>query len=183
MSTIDHHSRALDDLRNQDIHALVATFIQSNGGQPLVGAVVSLLDKIAANADLQHLIGQLLSTLADPHFYNGLFNALKAHVEAHPWPTAFFIIGIVLMCSPLAMAGFGSLGPVAGKFMVFVFPLPTDWKSMFLRFTGCCMAINHGRHCCCGERVCDPPELGNDVLHCDPSRRSDYYGWVCHCCH
>jgi hypothetical protein len=122
--TIDDHSRALDGLRNQDIHALVTTFVQSNAGQPLVGAVVSLLDKIAAKADLQRLIGQLLSTLADPHFYNGLFNALKAHVEAHPWHTAFFIIGVILMCNPLAMAGFRPLGPVAGEFMVFVSPLP-----------------------------------------------------------
>ena len=122
----DDHSRSLDDLQNQDIHALVSTFVQSNADQPLVGAVVSLLDTIAAKAvtDLQRLVNQLLSKLTDRQFYNGLFNALKAHVEAHPWSTAFFIIGIVLLCNPLAMAGFGSLGPVAGKSMDFVFLLP-----------------------------------------------------------
>jgi hypothetical protein len=119
----DDHSRSLNDLQNQDIHALVSTFVQSNAGQPFVRAVVSLLDTIAAKADLQRLINQLLSTLTDRQLYNGLSNALKAHVEAHPWSTAFFIIGIVLLCNPLAMAGFGSLGPVAGKFMVFVFVL------------------------------------------------------------
>jgi hypothetical protein len=117
----DDHSRSLNDLQNQDIHVLVSTFIQSNPGQPLVRAVVSLLDKIAAKVDLQRLINQLLAKLTDHQFYNGLFNALKAHVEAHPWPTAFLIVGIVLLCNPLTMAGFGSLGPIAGKSMDFVF--------------------------------------------------------------
>ncbi|KIM83487.1 hypothetical protein PILCRDRAFT_819102 [Piloderma croceum F 1598] len=117
-------TRSLHDLQNQDIHALVSTFIQSNADQPLVGAVVSLLDTIAAKAaaDLQRLINQLLSKLTDRQFYDGLFNALKAHVEAHPWPTAFLIVGIVLLCNPLAMAGFGSLGPVAGS-------LAAAWQS------------------------------------------------------
>ena len=112
----------LSELQNQDIHAIVSAFLQSvaSAGQQLVEVVVSLLDKIAANAaaDLQRLINQLLSTLTDRQFYNGLFNALKAHIKAHPWRTAFFIIGVILLCNPLAMVGFGSLGPVAGKFMV-----------------------------------------------------------------
>jgi hypothetical protein len=184
----DDHSRSLNDLQNQDIHVLVSTFIQSNPGQPLVRAVVSLLDKIAAKVDLQRLINQLLAKLTDHQFYNGLFNALKAHVEAHPWPTAFLIVGIVLLCNPLTMAGFGSLGPIAGKSMDFVFFCSfygiTDWKLTFLRFTGCCMAIEHGGHCCCGECVCAPSELGNDVLHRYPSGRNDYHGWFgcgCHC--
>jgi hypothetical protein len=114
-STISHD---LDDLKNQDIHNPVTTFIQSNLDQPFVRALVSLLDKIAAKADLQRLISQLLSTLTDPQLYIALVNALKAHIEAHPWATAFFIIGVILMVNPLAWAGFGSLGPVAGKIMV-----------------------------------------------------------------
>jgi len=118
----DDHSRSLNDLQNQDIHVLVSTFIQSNPGQPLVRAVVSLLDKIAAKVDLQRLINQLLAKLTDHQFYNGLFNALKAHVEAHPWPTAFLIVGIVLLCNPLTMAGFRSLGPIAGS-------LAAAWQS------------------------------------------------------
>ena len=109
-------SRTLERLRNEDIHAL--SFVQSDLDQPLVRAVVSLLDKISAKADLQRLINQLMSTLTDSQFYNGLFNALKAHIKAHPWQTAFFIVGVILLCNPLAMVGFGSLGPVAGKFMV-----------------------------------------------------------------
>ena len=123
-------ARTLNDLQNQDIHALVSTVIQSNADQPLVRAVVSLLDKIAAKADLQRLIKQLLSTLTDRQLYNGLFDALKAHIEAHPWSTAFLIIGIVLLCNPLAMAGFGSLGPVAGMSMVLVFLLSFLAKSL-----------------------------------------------------
>lgn len=117
-SIVPSISHALDDLRYQDIYALVATFIQSNLVQPLVWAVVSLL---AAKEDLQLLISQLLSTLTDPQLYIGLFNAPKAYIEAHPWQTTFFviiIIGIILLCNPLVMMGFGSLGPMAGKFMV-----------------------------------------------------------------
>ena len=109
-------SRALNDLRNLNIPALVTSFIQSNLGQPLVRAVVSLLDRIAT-ADLQRLINQLLSTLTDRQFYLELVNILEAWIEAHPWATAFLIIGVILMVNPLTMAGFGSLGPVAGKFM------------------------------------------------------------------
>ena len=111
-------SRALNDLRDLDIHGLTTTFVQSNLDRPLVQAVVTLLDRISTKADLQRLINQLMTTLTDSQFYNGLFNALKAHIEAHPWQTAFFIIGVILMCNPLAMMGFGSLGPVAGEFMV-----------------------------------------------------------------
>ena len=107
-----------NDLRDLDIHGLTTTFVQSNLDRPLVQAVVTLLDRISTKADLQRLINQLMTTLTDSQFYNGLFNALKAHIEAHPWQTAFFIIGVILMCNPLAMMGFGSLGPVAGEFMV-----------------------------------------------------------------
>ena len=113
-SITDEQSRAVEGLRNHDIHALVATFVQSESNA-LVRAIVALLDKIAAKADLQRLINELLSTLTDRAFYNALLNGLKAHIEAHPWQTAFFVTGIILMCNPLAMVGFGSLGPVAGK--------------------------------------------------------------------
>lgn len=126
-STAISHWQALDDLpvryHWQEIYALVATFIQSNLIQPLVWAVVSLYN-IIANADYQYLmalINQFLSTITDPQFYNGLFNALKAYIEAHPWQTAaltaLFVIGVILLCNPLAMIGFGALGPTAGRFM------------------------------------------------------------------
>ena len=112
-------SRALDALSNQEIHApSLITFIQSNLGQPLVQAVASLLDRIRAKADLQRFISQLLYKLTDRQLYIGLVNALKACIKAHPWATAFFIIGLIIMFNPLAIIGFGALGPVAGKFMV-----------------------------------------------------------------
>jgi hypothetical protein len=65
--------------------------------------------------DARRLIEQLLSTLADTQFYMELVDSLKAHIEAHPWATAFFIVGVMMMCNPVAIAGFGSLGPIAGK--------------------------------------------------------------------
>jgi hypothetical protein len=117
------HSCAFLFLQNLDIDTVVSTFIRDNGNKPLVGSIVSLLDAIqAAKGELQRLVNELISTLIDRQFYVGLLTALKAHVEAHPWATTFFIIGVVigviLMCNPLAIAGFGSLGPVAGKSMV-----------------------------------------------------------------
>jgi len=123
MPVTSDHVRALNDLRNQDILALVTHFVRSCASQPLIGAVVSLLDKISADlADFQRLIDQLIFTLTDTQFQEGLLHAIEAHVKAHPWQTAFFIIGIVLMCNPLAMVGFGSLGPVAGS-------LAAAWQS------------------------------------------------------
>ena len=112
-------SQALNDLRYQDIYSLVNTFIQSNLVRPLVWTVVSLL---AAKDDLQLLISQSLSTLTDSQFYIGFFNVSKAYIDDHPWQTTFFviiiIIGIILLCNPLVMIGFGVLGPIAGKFIV-----------------------------------------------------------------
>ena len=113
---------SFDDLPIQDIYALIITFFQSNLVQPLVCAVVSIvsfLDIITTKADPQRHISQLMSTLIDPQFYIGLFNAIKAYIEAHPWLTAFFIIGIIILFNPLALVGFGALGPIAGKFMIF----------------------------------------------------------------
>ena len=123
--TSDDHSRALHDVQNLNIDTLVTAFIQSNLGNPLVRAVVSLLDIISAKVDLQRLMNELLGTLTDRHFYDGLFNALKAHVEAHPWTTTFFVVGLVIMCNPLAIAGFGALGPVAGKIIL---PYTLSWN-------------------------------------------------------
>ena len=65
-------SRALNDLRDLDIHGLTTTFVQSNLDRPLVQAVVTLLDRISTKADLQRLINQLMTTLTDSQFYNGL---------------------------------------------------------------------------------------------------------------
>ena len=62
-------------------------------------------------------MNELLGTLTNRRFYVGLPNALKAHAVAHPWATTFSVIGLVVMCNPLGIAGFGALGPVAGKFM------------------------------------------------------------------
>ena len=121
--TRDVQSHVLRDVQNLNIDTLVTTFIQSNLGDPLVRAVVSLLDTISAKVDLQRLMNELLGTLTDHQFYVGLLDALKAHVKAHPWTTTFFVVGLVVMCNPLAIAGFGALGPVAGKFILSSIPI------------------------------------------------------------
>ena len=118
-SASDDYSRSVRDVQGLNINTLVTTFVQSNLGNPLVKAVISLLDKISAKVDLQRLMSQLLGTLTNRQFYDALFNALKTHVKDHPWTTAFFVVGLVIMCNPLAIAGFGASGPVAGKFTLF----------------------------------------------------------------
>jgi hypothetical protein len=40
----------------------------------------------------------------------------------------FFAIGVILMSNPLAIAGFGALGPVAGKSMVSILYGITNWN-------------------------------------------------------
>jgi hypothetical protein len=44
--------------------------------------------------------------------------ALMELIKAHPWKffgsLTFIIVGIVLIANPLAMVGFGALGPIAG---------------------------------------------------------------------
>jgi hypothetical protein len=101
------------DLRESDPRAMVDGFIRSNSSVTTT-AISSFLTTM--NSDGQRgLIQQLINTLVDSEFRDRLTLALKLHIQNHPWQTEFFVVGIVLMCNPLAIAGFGSLGPVAGK--------------------------------------------------------------------
>ncbi|TFK64031.1 hypothetical protein BDN72DRAFT_846980 [Pluteus cervinus] len=108
-------------IRDTDIHGLVSAYIQSNKDNPIVVAIVSLLDTIQSKSlpDLNRLVTELISTLSDRQFYIHLSRALWEHIQAHPYSTAFFIIGVVLtcvlMCHPLTMIGFGPMGIVAGS--------------------------------------------------------------------
>jgi hypothetical protein len=57
---------------------------------------------------------QMTETIKDPAFWKAVYHGLTNYVKEHPWQCAFLIIAIVLMCNPVALAGFGALGPVAG---------------------------------------------------------------------
>jgi hypothetical protein len=56
----------------------------------------------------------MTETIKDPAFWKAVYHGLTNYVKEHPWQCAFLIIAIVLMCNPVALAGFGVLGPVAG---------------------------------------------------------------------
>ncbi|TFK64035.1 hypothetical protein BDN72DRAFT_846989 [Pluteus cervinus] len=112
------------NIRNADINGLVLAFIKSNKDNPVVMAVVSLLNAIQAKflPDLTRFTAELISTLSDRQFYLNLYRAIEDHIRTHPWATAFFVIGVIMMCNPIAAIGFGQMGPVAGS-------LAAAWQS------------------------------------------------------
>jgi hypothetical protein len=104
------------NLRNQNTQNVVDTFIGNNSG-PTTTAISTFLTAMNSQG-LRDLVDRLINTLRDSVFRSRLFNALKDHIKNHPWQTAFFVVGIILMINPLAVVGFGSLGPIAGKLLV-----------------------------------------------------------------
>ncbi|KAF8154002.1 hypothetical protein B0H34DRAFT_676873 [Crassisporium funariophilum] len=108
--SLDVHFRVL---QNRNPKHIVDAFVQHNP-DPISSDIITALTHLS-NIDLRDLIKQLIETIIDPIFKNQFFLAIKLHAENHPLQTAFIVIGIVLMCNPLGMAGFGSLGPVSGS--------------------------------------------------------------------
>jgi hypothetical protein len=100
--------------RPQDPRAIVEAFVRGYPG-PMTN-LMKILSTIN-HYKLRDLIKRLINTFADSVFRNRLLRALKHHIATHPWQTAFFVVGIVLICNPIALAGFGALGPVAGKLL------------------------------------------------------------------
>jgi hypothetical protein len=100
--------------RPQDPRAIVEAFVRDYPG-PMTN-LMKILSTIN-HYKLRDLIKRLINTFADSVFRNRLLRALKHHIATHPWQTAFFVIGIVLICNPIALVGFGALGPVAGKLL------------------------------------------------------------------
>lgn len=84
-----------------------------------IGEMVSEIKNIlkAMNVDqLKSLTKGLIATLPDTVSQKNLLLALNEHIKNHLFNTAFFVVGIVLLRNPLALAGFGALGPAAVKF-------------------------------------------------------------------
>jgi len=87
----------------------------------LPGNFNKLMGELATSASellpiLQQVVDKVISTVKDPEFYRAVFYAIINHVKEHPYQTAFIIIALVLILNPIGLAGFGALGPVAGKF-------------------------------------------------------------------
>jgi len=104
--------QTLHVLRNHDPSEVVSAFLRTNPGGLAVSTSVAL--QAMSHPALKGLVGRIIATLADAAFRKAFHDAIKHHIVNHPWQTAFLISGVVLMANPLAAAGFGALGPVAG---------------------------------------------------------------------
>jgi hypothetical protein len=58
---------------------------------------------------------EIYHKLQDLNTYRDALRVVWNYVKAHPYQTAFILLGILLIINPLALAGFGALGPVAGR--------------------------------------------------------------------
>jgi len=104
--------QTLHVLRNHDPSEVVSAFLRTNPGDLAVSTSVTL--QAMSHPALKGLVDRIIATLTDATFRKEFYDAIKHHMDSHPWQTAFLIIGVVLMVNPLATAGFGALGPVAG---------------------------------------------------------------------
>jgi hypothetical protein len=117
----DISTHASNHLRRRDVQARLASVVGgSHSGQPAFAtAVASFMSasrsRRPTSTDLQRLVNQLGGTLTDPRFYRRLLDTMWAWVKAHPWQTAGIVVGLILIINPVALAGFGASGPVAGK--------------------------------------------------------------------
>ncbi|KAF8149952.1 hypothetical protein B0H34DRAFT_731840 [Crassisporium funariophilum] len=113
LTTIDYHMSSLPPyflaLRNSNVKDIV--------NNATTEATIALKRALAliSTIELQNTVKQLIGTIADQRFAAEFMHAIKEHIVNHPFETAFLVIGIVLMCNPVARVGFGSFGPVAGS--------------------------------------------------------------------
>ncbi|KAI5814696.1 hypothetical protein BZA77DRAFT_371527 [Pyronema omphalodes] len=104
------HSRSF---QARNLEAAVDAYIATNPG-PFTALTKSILRGLS-HIDLRAFIRRVIDTIKDEDFRREIYEASKGWIKAHPWHVAFFVIAIVLMINPLALAGFGALGPVAGS--------------------------------------------------------------------
>jgi di/tricarboxylate transporter len=101
------------DLRACNPEAIINAYTAANPG-PLTAAIRATLGTLS-HIDIRAMIRKIIDTITDADFRRQFLEAIKVWIETHPWHTAFLIVGIVLLANPLAIAGFGALGPVAGR--------------------------------------------------------------------
>jgi hypothetical protein len=101
------------NLHTRNPEAIINAYIAANPG-PFTAAIKSTLRGLS-HIDLRGFIRRIIDTINDEDFRRQFYEASKEWIKTHPWHIAFFAIAIVLMVNPLALAGFGALGPVAGR--------------------------------------------------------------------
>jgi len=142
-----------DDSGSDD--ELIHNFLQQNPhlAQALLkhhnGSIRLLLRKFIRSIDIKAIIRYLSS----PEFRSALLKGVWNHKGK-------ILFGIFLMCNPLAMTGFGVLGPTAGAFVCtfYAFGL-IKWSYRVYCGGG---AIVH-RQCREWQRICYSTEYWNDV--------------------
>jgi hypothetical protein len=166
------------DLRGQNPQHIIDAFSRANPG-PVTNAITASLGALS-HMELRSLIERLISTLSDSEFRNQFLRAITQHIRNHPYQTAFIVVGVILLMNPLALVGFGSLGPVAGEY------LPSVCASDRLigwRRIGCGrLASQYWRFCGRRERVRHPTEHrhgGSGCYSCGWCRYCRYYGGGC----
>lgn len=99
-------------LRN--IRQIVANSMPGNGNFADSLITPSLAGMSATS--LENLVLRLISTLTDTVFRSKLLRILRRYIREHPYVVAFSVVGLILLLNPIALAGFGALGPIAGKY-------------------------------------------------------------------
>jgi hypothetical protein len=97
----------IHNLHYQDPEALVRAFRRNHRG--VVGTTFNTVLDFAARNDIRSFIRYIASA----EFRRAFLKAFRKH----KWKILFLSLGILLMCNPVAIAGFGALGPVAGAFV------------------------------------------------------------------
>jgi hypothetical protein len=97
----------IHNLHNQNLMSLVRAFRQNHRG--IIGTSFNTLLDFAKRNDIRSFIRYIGS--------KEFRQAFMKVVKKHKWKILLLSLGILLMCNPVAMAGFGALGPVAGTFV------------------------------------------------------------------
>ncbi|RPA74171.1 hypothetical protein BJ508DRAFT_313134 [Ascobolus immersus RN42] len=82
---------------------------------PRINANGLMFALICRLVDANGFIHTLLHRFADAVFRDSFLLRMARYIKEHPYQAAFMVAGIVLSANPLALAGFGTLGPIAGS--------------------------------------------------------------------
>ncbi|KAF8538188.1 hypothetical protein BDD12DRAFT_885893 [Trichophaea hybrida] len=100
------HDIFIQNLRHSNPQDLIAAFLRQHRGpvSPIFRRVLSAARSFDVASFLRYIIS--------PEFRRSLWNTVKRN----KWSILFLCLGILLLCNPLAILGFGAQGVVAGSF-------------------------------------------------------------------
>lgn len=126
-----------DEITSPDVDALIRSFSPEERARLLAALQVpsdatdAILRLTTVNTaqlatQVKDFFEKVVGFLSDPDFARRAMETIMSfgikfggatweYVKAHPYQVAFFILAIILIANPVALAGFGAYGPVAGK--------------------------------------------------------------------